>query len=90
LFRLCPQTAQPLIDLGRRQEDRLIRPPDLQCGNKKLDLADFGGVQLVYDPQDAMNAHGAGGGDFAQKIVSRQQDAVFLTGCRDQGEAVMG
>lgn len=44
LFGLCPQTAQPLVDLGRRQEDRLIRPPDLQGGDKELDLADLGGV----------------------------------------------
>jgi hypothetical protein len=87
---LCPETAQPLVDLGGRQEDRLIRPPDLQGGNKKLDLADFGGVQLVDDPQHAMDAHGAGGGNFAQKIVARQEDAVFLAGCRDQSEAIMG
>ena len=37
-----------------------------------------------------MNAHGAGGGDFAQKIVAGQEDAVFLAGCRDQSEAVIG
>lgn len=75
-----PETAQPLVDIGTRQEDPLIHPSDLQGGDKNRDLADFGGVQLVDDPQDAMNAHVPGGGHVAQKIVANQKDAVFLTG----------
>jgi len=43
------KTVQPLVDLGHRQEDRIIRPPDLQGGGEKLDCANFGSEQFVYD-----------------------------------------
>jgi hypothetical protein len=37
-----------------------------------------------------MNAHRASGGDLAQKVVAGQEDAVFLAGCRHEGEAIIG
>ncbi len=70
-LQLCPETAQPLVDLSHGQEDSIIRAPDLQRGDEKLDFADTGRVQFVNDPEYAMNAHGAGGGHLAQQVVAR-------------------
>ena len=87
---LVGQAAQSLVNLGSGKENRIIRSPYLQRGGEKLNIAYFGSMQLVDNPEYAMDAHVACGGDLAQKIVAGQEDAVLLASCRNKGEAIIG
>ena len=73
-----PQAAEPLIDemVGRNTDP--VRLPDFQRSNQERVIADTGDLELVDNPQHAVDTNTQRRRNRAQISVTSQENAVFV------------
>lgn len=72
------------------KEYRAICFPDFQCRDEQGAFTRIGSVQLIDDPQDAMNTHTCRRGHASEQAISRKEYPVLMALCCDEAETVIG